>query len=105
MRKREGGDGWTIVTFTLPPGADGAVVTVHGDFNDWHGEDHVMLATDGGPPELSLRLPPGRFEFRYCLDGDVWINDPDADDFSPNPFGGQNSVVYTAPAGDASLAG
>jgi hypothetical protein len=83
MHKHLGDDGWTVVTFTLPTGAAASVVTLHGDFNGWDGDHHVLLPPDDdGPPQLSLRLPPGRYE-----------------------FGGQNSVVVTALADDASLAG
>lgn len=101
MRKTDGGDGWTIVTFALPLGTDARVAAIYGDFNDWRGESHVLLPTGDGAPELALRLPPGRFEFRYLVDGETWFNDPDADDYAPNPFGGQNSVVYTIPADGA----
>ena len=94
MHKQRADDGSTIVTFTLPNGASATVATLHGDFNGWDGEDHVLRPSEpGGQPQLTVRLGPGTYEFRYCLDGRTWVNDPDADDYVANPFGGQNSVV------------
>lgn len=50
-----------------------------------------------GPFTTKLRLPRGQaFEFRYLLDGGVWENEWEADAYTPNPFGSENSVVSTA---------
>jgi hypothetical protein len=97
MRKFDVGDGSVIVTFEFRPGWSIDQVAVCGDFNGWN-EEQVLDRADDGHHSLSVRLPPGRHEFRYLLDGTVWTNDPDADDFATNPFGGLNSVVDTAVA-------
>jgi hypothetical protein len=97
MRKFDVGDGSVIVTFEFRPGWSIGRVAVCGDFNSWN-EEQVLDRSDDGHHSLSLRLPPGRHEFRYLLDGTVWTNDADADDFAMNPFGGLNSVVDTAMA-------
>jgi hypothetical protein len=39
-----------------------------------------------------LTLAPGRYEYRFIVDGE-WMADPLAKDFVPNPFGGQNSLL------------
>jgi 1,4-alpha-glucan branching enzyme len=46
-----------------------------------------------------MRLPSdGRYQFRYCVDGEHWVNDDAADAYVPNEHGSQNSVVLTASA-------
>lgn len=35
------------------------------------------------------------FQFRYLIDGQSWENDPQADAYRRNEFGGDNSVVFT----------
>lgn len=43
-----------------------------------------------------LQLPPGRYEYRLIVDGE-WIPDLFAEDYTPNPFGGINSVLTVSP--------
>jgi hypothetical protein len=33
------------------------------------------------------------YRFRYVLDGNIWVNDNDADGYSPNDYGEANSVL------------
>jgi hypothetical protein len=41
-----------------------------------------------------MSLEPGRrYRYRYLADGERWINDWAADDYQPNPYGGDDSVV------------
>ena len=35
------------------------------------------------------------YEFRYLVNSSAWHNDWEADDYAPNPFSGENSVVST----------
>jgi hypothetical protein len=47
-----------------------------------------------GSFSLTVSLPTGRhYRFRYFVDGKRWENDFAADDYSPNPFGSDDSVV------------
>lgn len=49
-----------------------------------------------GPFKLKVRLPKDRaVQFRYLLDGSEWENDEAADDYWPNEYGTDNSVVLT----------
>jgi len=44
-----------------------------------------------------VRLPNDRsYHFRYLLNGQEWENDYEADNYVPNEFGSDNSVVSTA---------
>lgn len=43
-----------------------------------------------------MRLPnDGRYQFRYLVDREAWINDDEADAYVPNHFGGEDGVLIT----------
>jgi hypothetical protein len=44
-----------------------------------------------GTWKASFLLPPGRYEYRFRVDG-VWQDDPNAHEWVGNPFGSQNSL-------------
>lgn len=87
------------VTFTLPPtyGAKASAVTLVGDFNEWSQESHPLKkAKNNDSFSITVDLPINeRFEFRYLVDGTTWVNDDQADDYAPSPFGNENSIVRT----------
>ena len=41
--------------------------------------------------KVSVPLEPGRYEYRFWVDGD-WADDPNAQERVENPFGSQNCV-------------
>ena len=87
--------GITKVTFVLPPEVEADRIHLMGEFNNWQ-TAHVMRRRKDGSWRTTLNLEPGRaYEFRYLVDGERWLNDPDADDYVPNSYGSQNSVVAT----------
>ena len=64
-----------------------------GDFNDWKPASLRMIGNpDAGLWEKRLTLPPGRYEYKFIVDG-KWVHDPDARKNIPNIFGSLNSVV------------
>ncbi len=68
-------------------------VYICGDFNDWHPTSLRMIGiSDAGLWEKRLALPPGRYEYKFIVDG-AWVHDPDARENVPNRFGSLNSVV------------
>lgn len=78
---------------------DAKQVFVAGTFNDWNPADHVMERNSSGVWEADLRLPHGRYEYKFIVDG-VWCCEPhlrnDAnqeDDSVPNAFGTINRVL------------
>lgn len=77
------------VTFELcRPGAQ--AVFVAGTFNGWDRTPLTKVSTDEWTLQLMLR--PGTYEYRFIVD-DCWIDDPLAQDWVPNPFGGVNALV------------
>jgi chromosome partitioning protein len=90
------------VVFALEAPQAHAVQLV-GDFNGWEVAGHEMQPA--GPVWKSvLRLDPGRYRYRYIVDGE-WQNDPLNSEVEPAPFGGYNSVIVVQDrlADDASL--
>jgi 1,4-alpha-glucan branching enzyme len=68
-------------------------VHVCGDFNDWRPTSLRMIRNpDTGLWEKRLTLLPGRYEYKFVVDG-KWLHDPDGCVNVPNIYGSLNSVV------------
>lgn len=69
-------------------------VCVVGDFNKWSTKVHCMTRS-GGTWKLSMTLPPGRYEYKFIVDGRVWREDPKAAIAGQSGFGehAENSVL------------
>ena len=66
---------------------------VCGDFNNWQPTSLRMIGNPAaGLWEKRLALPPGRYEYKFFVDG-TWLHDPDAAQNVPNIYGTLNSVV------------
>lgn len=95
MLKREYTPKRTVckVTFKVPKDWAEDEVAVVGDFNDWDpNADKLELKNDYW--ETTLRLKPeNTYHFRYYIDGERWANDEDADDYTENDYGSENSVL------------
>jgi 1,4-alpha-glucan branching enzyme len=85
------------VTFKLSKQeANGAqTVQVLGDFNAWDHESEPMKSMKNGSFSTTLDLETGKeHQFRYLVDGESWVNEPEADKQVASPFGdAQNSVL------------
>jgi 1,4-alpha-glucan branching enzyme len=79
------------ITFSLEaPWAQS--VSVLGDFNQWNGEKHKMKREENGVWSRMMMLEPGRYEYKFLVDGDWW-HDPKNDQNIANEFGSLNSVL------------
>lgn len=67
-------------------------VFVAGDFNDWRAGDTRLRRDETGTWKTQLWLGPGRYEYRFIVDGD-WHDDPHASVRVPNAFGSRNCVL------------
>ncbi len=75
---------------------DAEEVLLLGDFTNWE-EDPVLLRhQNDGIWKISLPLNPGRYEYRFIVDGE-WRDDTKCGHRTANPFGGQNCVRDVAP--------
>lgn len=85
------------VTFSLPPEIEAEVIALCGEFNDWSSDDVKLARDPQGRWRTTISLEPGRsYRYRYLLDGCRWENDWNADDYVPNAYGGDDSVVVVA---------
>ncbi len=67
-------------------------VSLAGDFNNW-GKDACLLKKNSkGIWKIKLDLMPGRYEYRFLVDGE-WRNDPDCTNLASNPFGDENCIL------------
>jgi 1,4-alpha-glucan branching enzyme len=82
------------VTFTLPATIDAQEVALCGEFNNWSTDDIKLARNLDGPWRTIVVLEPGRsYRYRYLLDKQRWENAWHADDYVPNPYGGEDSVI------------
>ncbi|UCF66795.1 MAG: isoamylase early set domain-containing protein [Acidobacteriota bacterium] len=82
------------VTFSMRGFDSADSVCVAGEFNGWDPDSHPLRKRKDGLWATTLRLPRnGRLEFKYVVDGQLWVNDDEADASVPDPFGGRNSVL------------
>lgn len=78
---------------------DARSVSLAGTFNDWDPEATPMSRNPAGEWTVTLELAPGRYEYKFVVDGQ-WCCEPGCDDASfnssdsvPNPFGGKNRLI------------
>ncbi len=67
-------------------------VFVAGSFNNWQSKEIALTNCGGGEWSVALMLSPGRYEYRFIIDGE-WTSDPNAASQVPNGCGGFNSVI------------
>ena len=67
-------------------------VGVAGAFNDWDYTKALMKKDKDGIWKVEIALAPGRYEYRYYVDGN-WQNEQHAVECVPNAFGTWNCVI------------
>lgn len=67
-------------------------VRIAGDFNDWNPDRTPMQPLRDGAFFARLPLGPGRYNYRYVVDGH-WMRDPANPRMEMNPYGEMNSVL------------
>jgi|SRR5678809_794712 1,4-alpha-glucan branching enzyme len=73
------------------PGAKSAAVA--GTFNGWDLSQTPLSKDPSGGWKATVWLAPGRYEYRFVVDGAQWFSDPRATETVPNNFGSTNSVL------------
>lgn len=67
-----------------------------GEFNNWDRNAHPMKQLKDGRFLARRAFDPGaRYEYRYLVNGETWINDAHAEAYASNPHGSDNCVVTT----------
>jgi 1,4-alpha-glucan branching enzyme len=76
-------------TFAAP---EAKKVCIAGTFNDWNTKSMPMKKGKDGTWRIMVKLSPGRYEYKYFVDG-MWAQDIPCAKLAPNPFGTNNCVV------------
>ncbi len=67
---------------------------VVGDFNDWNPAAAPMQNTRPWQWRFTLPLPaPGRYHYKFLIDDERWLDDPENGEKEADGFGGVNSVL------------
>src|SRR5262249_41540076 len=66
-------------------------VLVAGTFNNWDPQKS-RLQRDGDGWKANISLAPGRYEYRFVVDGE-WITDPNCKETVRNDYGSTNAVL------------
>lgn len=83
-----------LITFTVPSSGEESWASLVGDFNGWSPEADSMARDSEGVFTVTIPLTTGRnYRFRYLFADGRWENDPFADAYVPNEFGGDDSVL------------
>ena len=68
-------------------------VAVAGDFNGWQPQETPLQRTEDGAWTVTLQVKPGRYHYMFVIDGQEWITDPFAGEYSSDGFGAKNAVL------------
>jgi 1,4-alpha-glucan branching enzyme len=78
----------------------GAAVSVAGEFNAWDMAADPMVKQADGSFRLVKKLEPGRYAYKFVVDGQ-WTTDPKAAETVDDGFGGKNAVMVVGGASGA----
>jgi 1,4-alpha-glucan branching enzyme len=82
------------VTFSIPADIGADSVALCGEFNGWDPEKHPLKKRKDGSFSTTVSLKSGAsYRFRYWINNGFWENDWEADNYIPNEFGSEDSVV------------
>ena len=78
----------------LPEDTQADSVALLGEFNSWEPEANPMTKRKDGSFSVTLSVDADNdYRFRYLVDGEVWVNDEQADRLEANRFGTQDCVL------------
>jgi hypothetical protein len=78
---------------------DARSVSLVGDFNEWDRTAvRLVRSGTGGVWSATVRLPAGRHEYAFLVDGQRWVADPNAPSSIQDEFGVESSVVTVDPS-------
>lgn len=67
-------------------------VSVAGTFNSWDTKTLSAKKDSKGNWTAKVNLKPGRYEYKYLVDGS-WLNDPRCTSLVSNNLGSQNCII------------
>jgi predicted alpha/beta superfamily hydrolase len=79
--------------FSFKPPEGATTVTLTGDWLFWNPLGIPMQKQGDGAFTADVPLKPGRYLYKFVVDGEKWHHDPDNPAREPDTFGGFNSMV------------
>jgi 1,4-alpha-glucan branching enzyme len=76
---------------------EGQSVHVAGEFNGWNTAAAPLIRQPDGSWARTMSLAPGRYAYKFVIDGTVWKTDPNAKVSADDGHGGLNSVIEVGP--------
>ncbi len=89
----------------------GSSVALAGEFNGWSTTADPLTKGADGTWTITKNLAPGRYPYKFVIDGTTWKEDPNAAESVDDGYGGKNSLVVVgegaggAAGGTAAAAG
>ena len=69
-------------------------VSLAGDFNGWDGQRTSLQPDDHGLWRVEIEAPPvGRHQYKFVVNRERWVEDPNNGMKAPDSYGGLNSVL------------
>jgi 1,4-alpha-glucan branching enzyme len=78
-------------TFTYTD-AQANAVAVAGEFNKWSATANPLTKNDAGVWTTSIALKPGRYQYKFVINGTDWKTDPGNNDTATDANGNINSI-------------
>lgn len=80
--------------FTYEPEGNPDSVTIAGGFNGWDKTATPLKDEDGdGVYEATQMLPPGEYPYKFVVNGEQWVEPPNAEKYTGDGYGGKNAVA------------
>jgi 1,4-alpha-glucan branching enzyme len=82
----------------------GNTVNLAGEFNNWSTSADALTKQADGSWAITKKLAPGRYMYKFVVDGSNWKEDPNAKETADDGFGGKNAVMVVGGAAGAAAA-
>lgn len=82
-----------LTKFKFTPPTSAQSVSVAGTFNDWNKDVNPMKEGNGGIWETEIYVKPGVHQYKFVINGNLWLADPLAKETADDGQGGRNSVL------------
>jgi diguanylate cyclase (GGDEF)-like protein len=83
----------TFATLHVTPVNPAHTLGVMGDFNGWDKNADPMTRDEHGGFHACLHLAPGRYKYKFVINGSSYMADPRSAEFVLDGYGGKNSVL------------
>jgi diguanylate cyclase (GGDEF)-like protein len=84
-----------VARFSYAPNRAEAAETISvvADFNGWQKDVDQMLRVPSGGFILDVNLIPGRYAYKFVINGEFYVTDPLCRSFAHDGYGGRNSIL------------